>query len=120
MLYDEEHYFAERGVPPVYARWDLDKLVENADVKLTTHKDDATVAALGADRPLGLDLVGTVAERGRRRLTLTLCSAACRNRQRSEALQFVHDLDRHEYRVSPPTSWRDLGNLLWPSQPAML
>ena len=46
MLHYDEAYFAVQGVPPIDASWDWDDLVKNAS-KLTTYKEDGTVARWG-------------------------------------------------------------------------
>ena len=119
MLHYDEYYFAAQGVPPVGASWDWDDLVENA-IKLTTYKEDGTVARWGL--VAHLELIWWALWQNEA-AAVDPDSLQCRLQEpaATEALQFVHDL-MHKYRVSPPVSGRDLWELLLVrrSPPAML
>ena len=119
MLYYDEDYFAEHGVPPVDASWGWDELVENAG-KLTTRKSDGTVARWGLVAHMQWvwwALWQNQAE------TVDPDTSQCRLQEPAalEALQFVRDL-MHAHRVSPPVTWRDLWelDLIGRSPPAMI
>lgn len=119
VLYYDEEYFAQQGVPPVDASWDWNDLVESA-VKLTTYGEDGAVSRWGL-----------IAHQYRvwwalwqnRAEAVDPETLQCRLQEPAavEALQFVHDLI-HTHRVSPPVSWRDLwvSGLIWRPPPAML
>ena len=117
MLHFDEGYFALRGVPPVDTSWTWDDLVDAA-VKLTTRKEDDTVARWGLIAHMEWvwwALWQNEAE------TVDHDTLQCRLQVPAalEALQFVHDLI-HKYRVSPLANWRDLQGSRWPTPPAML
>ena len=61
MLYYDQEFFANQGVPMPDATWDWDDLVRNA-VKITTAKQDGSVARWGLVAHGGASLLGAVAE----------------------------------------------------------
>ena len=119
MLYYDEGYFAEQGVPPVDARWDWDDLVESA-VKLTTYKEDGTVARWGLIAHLE-EVWWALWQNGAEAVDPDTLQCRLQEPAAVEALQFVHDL-MHTHRVSPPVSSRALWelNFIGRSPPAML
>ena len=119
MLYYDEEYFAQQGVPPVDASWNRYNLVESA-VKLTTYKED------GAESRWGLiahqyRVWWALWQNGAEAVDPETLQCRLQEPAAVEALQFVRDLI-HTHRVSPPVSWRDLwvSGLIWRSPPAML
>lgn len=119
MLFYDEAHFMLHGVPPVDLSWDWEDLVEHA-ARLTTHKDDGTVARWGLVAHMEnawWALWQNEAE------AVDPDTLQCRLQEPAavEALQFVHDLI-HKYRVSPPVSASDLWelDLIGRSPPAIL
>ena len=115
-LHYDEGLFALRGVPPVDTSWDWDDLVDAA-FKLTTHKEDGTVARWGliAHREW---LWWALWQNGAEAIDPDTLQCRLQEPAALEALQFAHDLI-HKYRVSPLAHWLDLWEYLWPTPPAM-
>ncbi len=119
MLFYDEDYFAARGAPVVNANWEWDDLLENA-ARLTTHKQDGTVARWGLIAHLW-DIWWALWQNGAEAVDPVTLRCRLQEPAALEALQFVHDL-LHAHRVSPPLSPWDLVelDLIGRSPPAML
>ncbi len=119
MLYYDEEYFAQQGVPPVDASWNWYNLVANA-IKLTTYNEDGTVARWGLIAHLHR-VWWALWQNGAEAVDPETLQCRLQEPAAVEALQFVRDLT-HTHRVSPPVSWRDLweSGFVWRSPPAML
>ena len=119
MLYYDEEYFAQQGVPPVDASWNWDDLVANA-VKLTTREADGTVARWGLIAHQ-YRVWWALWQNGAEAVDPETLQCRLQEPAALEALQFVRDLT-HTHRVSPPVSWRELwvSGLIWRPPPAML
>ena len=119
MLYYDEDHFRLHGVPPVDASWDWDDLLESA-VTLTTREVDGTVARWGLLAHLH-DVWWALWQNGAEAVDPVTLQCRLQEPAAVEALQFVHDLI-HKYRVSPPSSARDLweSGFVWRSPPAIL
>ena len=117
MLFYDPRHFTNQGVPMPDVNWDWDDLVRNA-VKLTTAKQDGTVARWGliahGQRVFWAlwQNEATIVDMDTRQCRLPEPAAV-------EALQFVHDL-LHKHRVSPLAEMRDLWEYLRATPPAML
>ena len=117
MLFYDPRHFTNQGVPMPDVNWDWDDLVRNA-VKLTTAKQDGTVARWGliahGQRVFWAlwQNEATIVDMDTRQCRLQEPAAV-------EALQFVHDL-LHKHRVSPLAEMRDLWDYLRATPPAML
>ena len=117
MLFYDEEFFSNQGVPMPDANWDWDELVRNA-AKLTTAKQDGNVSRWG----LVAHASGVFWALWQNEATLfDADTQQCRLPEpvAVEALQFVHDL-LHKHRVSPLAEMRDLWDYLWATPPAML
>ena len=117
MLHYDEDNFMLQGVPPVDASWDWDDLVQSA-VKLTTYKEDGTVARWGLVAHLD-GIWWALWQNGAETVDPDTLQCGLQEPAALEALQFVHDLI-HKYRVSPLANWIDLQSSRWPTPPAML
>ena len=117
MLFYDEKFFANQGVPMPDANWDWDELVRNA-AKLTTAKQDGNVSRWG----LVAHASGVFWALWQNEATLfDADTQQCRLPEpvAVEALQFVHDL-LHKHRVSPLAEMRDLWDYSRRTPPAML
>jgi ABC-type glycerol-3-phosphate transport system substrate-binding protein len=117
MLFYDEDFLAQQGVPPPDASWHWDDLARHA-AELTTATQDGTVKRWG----LIANANGVAWALWQNEASIIdLDSRHCRLSEPAavEALQFVHDL-LHKHRVSPLAEMRDLWDYLGRTPPAML
>ena len=117
MLFYDEEYLANLGVPPPDTNWRWDDLARHA-------------ATLTRRSSSGIALRWGLVARGERIFwalwqneasLVDMDTLQCRLQEPAAvaALQFVHDL-MHKHRVSPIANLRDLWGYIWQSPPAML
>ena len=117
MLFYDPRHFTNQGVPMPDATWDWDDLVRNA-VKLTTAKQDGTVARWGLIAH-GQRVFWALWQNEASLVDMDTRQCRLQEPAAVEALQFVHDL-LHKHRVSPLAEMRDLWDYLRATPPAML
>ena len=117
MLYYDQEFFANQGVPMPDATWDWDDLVRNA-VKITTAKQDGSVARWGLVAH-GEQVFWALWQNEASLVDMDTRQCRLSDPAAVEALQFVHDL-LHKHRVSPLAEMRDLWDYIWATPPAML
>ncbi len=117
MLYYDQEFFANQGVPMPDATWDWDDLVRNA-VKITTAKQDGSVARWGLVAH-GEQVFWALWQNEASLVDMDTRQCRLSDPAAVEALQFVHDL-LHKHRVSPLAEMRDLWDYSRRTPPAML